>query len=1560
MPKEFVYKVIIDDSDVPGVLDKTEKRLETLGVKAQQSFAAVGSTAQASFKGINRAAEDYEKGELRRIANIRAKHEEARKNAEFRESERARREKARSKEVEQSQIAAIRSFNEQHKGFVAEQKAREREVLDVIQEINRDRSDAARAEQERQRSVAASQKQAITDFNQKHKQHVNERKARDKEVQAVLKDIDKDRAKSAKDEINRQKTVSKSQQQAIKDFNNRHKSFVKERTARDKRVLGVLKEIEKERKDAAKADSKRQKQSAARQREANRQFTRTVKTFSTQRNALNQLAQKYGTFNVTIRRSGQAMNQLEKEVQDVIRSDKDLAREIDRITQKQGDFNATIDRARFAGGRQPGIPQGQFRQIGFAAQRFGIPGAAAFGEIIAVAGAAGVAIGGVLLAVQGVTKAFTTMGRIAVNALTDIVRNSIEIRQEFELTEAQFRAIFEGNEAAAQAAVQRLRRLSIELGEDVLGIGRAFLPEVGSLDELEEIVKIATALARFQPEQGAIGARIALQEAFSGETISLKKRFEIPASDLKKIQDALSDRGIIGFIEEMNAWLERTGRSIEDLSDTSSVGFNRIKQSIRDLGDDLGRPIVDELKTQFEDFFDLLDDKRESLRDVATGIGLVGRNLLQVIGVNVQDFGESLDFGEFLRIINAINDVLLTIAGRLEQLVPAATALESVAGSFEKVAEIVDFLDKASIVIDDISSSFVGNVGLIDRLAASFGVNLIPALFEGVDLFGEGTDVVKGFAQGVAIVSGALEGATSAAGIFARNFFRIIEGARPAEDVLNEMAFVTLKAMDDNVAAVNKAWEENADITEEMIEEYQDLGDVSDELADKLLLITQLTKQLTEAQNAMAESSKEINEALRDFNEDAAARFEKLLVDAQRASLETEIGNAQKRIDIEIANLERLEDIRSKFADDLEKQARTLTDKEFDVLKKHSRAIAELEINLAKERLEVEKDYQERLEDIRDRFNFQASEAILANDIKRLREIRRRQAFEEKEAKKQRDRGLKEVDSSGTERREKLNRQLENELEDAQLANDRRVRELEISLQKQFDAQETARLRDIAGQTLAEERKTAALKLSLDQQLEDYRTWWDERALTTEREIADELERYREMAAEEQRILAELAAAGAPTPGSQIIPGIMTAPQGLGRSREDMMQEILSLVRPGSGIPADILKGIEDKTVEELLSFLNDLRSQLGLPQIAGTFAPGVSVPQAAPALPPGIMPEVSLDPEGRFGMVNPLVSFDAEAFKENLDTQAEEQALTELEKRGEIEDTQAFAEQVAADTTKALLQQLGIQTSDVEGATDDQLKAFEEMLSGQDEALGENYEDRLEGEADFEEDKADLIAKALQGDLELNSDFWTELFRVNSQAMTADLELVAEWVRQRQILTAQGYGLGGPQPGGSAPPPGGGSSDGGGGNLRRMTALAYEYGAELGFSTSKIAAIIQGLGLDELSSLVRDWLEQLKELGLRQLGGSVLPGQSVLVGEGGIPEIVRGAGALQVDPLSALLFRNAPPTNIGGNVTNIDRSSNFGGFNFPDPRGIPPTYTAAMENIAARVVKKAWSSQRP
>ena len=125
--------------------------------------------------------------------------------------------------------------------------------------------------------------------------------------------------------------------------------------------------------------------------------------------------------------------------------------DVSRVNAKLNSITQNSNRQATQAGRSFGkmskARRQEVRQLGFALQRMGIQGTAAFGEMFVAAGLAGVGIGLVVIAVVKLVSTIKSIVTAAVNAFKKVTALGVETAKEYELAGAQFKAVMLGNEA---------------------------------------------------------------------------------------------------------------------------------------------------------------------------------------------------------------------------------------------------------------------------------------------------------------------------------------------------------------------------------------------------------------------------------------------------------------------------------------------------------------------------------------------------------------------------------------------------------------------------------------------------------------------------------------------------------------------------------------------------------------------------------------------------------------------------------------------------------------------------------------------------------------------------------------------------------------------------------------------------------------------------------------------------------------------------------------------------------------------------------------------------------
>lgn len=192
--------------------------------------------------------------------------------------------------------------------------------------------------------------------------------------------------------------------------------------------------------------------------------------------------------------------------------------------------------------------------------------------------------------------------------------------------------------------------------------------------DLQELIRTAQRLATLDPAQGIGGAKLALNEALSGNATSLNRRFEIPKAAL----DGLSDSSTTAAqkLAIVNQYLDQAGISAQGMADAIPQGtraINEMNASLDVLKTNIGAGLAETFLPAVQGITQL----SSAINGTVPAInGFVGAQ--QAANAVVQATGGF--FGSVLGPINAYNNVVVNGIGSLfgysaaEQTAAAGTA----------------------------------------------------------------------------------------------------------------------------------------------------------------------------------------------------------------------------------------------------------------------------------------------------------------------------------------------------------------------------------------------------------------------------------------------------------------------------------------------------------------------------------------------------------------------------------------------------------------------------------------------------------------------------------------------------------------------------------------------------------------------------------------------------------------------------------------------------------------------------------------------------------------------
>lgn len=640
--------------------------------------------------------------------------------------------------------------------------------------------------------------------------------------------------------------------------------------------------------------------------------------------------------------------------------------------------------------------------IDYNMRRLATEGDKSFSKVTQATKTSGVQIGLVSGVVQELTRRFINLAEEGARAFISIAAGGVELSKELELTQIALTNVLGGNQDAAEAFLDTIRQTARRLRTDYVELAQlaaTILPQSNDIQATNQLLEQAIILGK-QAGQSATGIRIALQEALAGQFTSLQRRLNVPASAIARIKSMSEEVGLVNaLIAVLGDRVQQLGLSLDSTADTAAAAFATLESEGRRFQQILGEPILEALKEQAQALLEVLDEKGPAIEDAALAFGQFAAAVVELIGTNLIDFIDSLDFER----------------------------IEKTADALHNLADASDILVKTLISISP---------GMNDELDRS--VNLLNLMAAGLISVSAGLRLVTGAIESFPALEIATGLSTGNSQALMRGFSRATEEGAFNQDKFNQ----SMQETRDWLHEIAESLKENTQLTEERADTTEKDTSAALNAAQAYLQQQARLEELAVAEEKAAEASKKIAERTQEF-----------IVDTQRKALEIQIGTERKRLDNEIKNAEAIEDIWRKHYDDLADAARDLSRDEEDVRRKAVRDEIEIERDAARERLSAETEYRRELQRIRDRFTMAAQEAERDNDAQAFLAAMRQRDQEVTEARRTRDETVQDAVTKAQEQRVALQQQLAFELEDARIANGRKLEDLQIRLNRELEEQ---------------------------------------------------------------------------------------------------------------------------------------------------------------------------------------------------------------------------------------------------------------------------------------------------------------------------------------------------------------------------------------------------------------------------------------------------------------------------------------------------------------------------
>lgn len=682
----------------------------------------------------------------------------------------------------------------------------------------------------------------------------------------------------------------------------------------------------------------------------------------------------------------------------------------------------------------------------------------------------GAQIGAMSGLVQELTRRFINLAERGARAFVQIARGGVELNRELEVLRISLTNIFEGNEEAANAFLEMTRETARRLKVDYVelsGLARTILPEAGDIEATNQLLEQAVVLGR-AAGQNITGIRIALQEALAGQFISLQRRLNVPRSSIQRIKDLGEEIGLVNALTQvLGERVDKLGLDLDSLADTFEAKFALIQTRGKQLQQAFGEPIFEELKEQADALLSVLEEHGDDIERVAVAFGELAAAAVKLIGTNLVEFIDSLNFEQLEQIADDMQ----------EALAAAELFVETISGGqFSQ-----DLLDGLQQTVKDLQAILL----TLAQISALTKAEIARRQAEAASLQARG----RGLRAGPVVIGGADAQARAA-------------GEEAYNDVMQEQVEL-FGEYERKLDEINQRAQERA-------ERSREVSEATIEEGNQILRLKKLYEDLAAAEAEAAEASETITEETAEAIAEAQRKLTEIYIEGERQRTEDAIKAAQAREDIARKNAQEIEDIYRRHNQEIEDAARDLNRDEADIARRFARRRIEIDRDRARAQVDIETEFRRELERIRDRFNLSAQEAERRNDAQAFLAAMRRRDQDVREAGRTRDERVEDAVQAAEEQREKLRAQLGQEIEDAHIANRRKLEDLQLRLERELEERRIANQRDLEEQRIKDKRLRQRREREFAQELEDFQRKEAERLEDLRESLADELELVRE------------------------------------------------------------------------------------------------------------------------------------------------------------------------------------------------------------------------------------------------------------------------------------------------------------------------------------------------------------------------------------------------------------------------------------------------------------------
>ncbi|MBG9548512.1 hypothetical protein [Cytobacillus firmus] len=272
--------------------------------------------------------------------------------------------------------------------------------------------------------------------------------------------------------------------------------------------------------------------------------------------------------------------------------------------------------------------------------------------------------------------------------------------------------------------------------QDMLANSKSFLTITKDMKQLEKAWSLVERMAAIDPYQGVEGAVFALREMFSGDAISMVRRFEFPRAVMNEIKKL----DVPDQLEALDKYFNKIGMTqklIEDMGGTTLGIWAQIKEQLQVIFRDMGAPALTHIKSFLDTINNglreggmsgfqqtgarMLENLAKGFTNAALGIG----KWIQSIQNNPEFQAQTTLFGQVKWVIEDVYQRFvdwLNNGGQTKIAETASTLIQILTASIEAS---MNYITPVAVKVGSALAS-----GVIDGFSSSFSDSWIAQLIQ--------------------------------------------------------------------------------------------------------------------------------------------------------------------------------------------------------------------------------------------------------------------------------------------------------------------------------------------------------------------------------------------------------------------------------------------------------------------------------------------------------------------------------------------------------------------------------------------------------------------------------------------------------------------------------------------------------------------------------------------------------------------------------------------------------------------------------------------------------------